>query len=424
MKNDKYTSYIQKKFPLYLMNGRFESFEGILDNDLIDSHTNQEDVINSHFLSNKRVRRFLSDELQNLRRIHSKTEKNSQRKREIDGQINWNQTFKQPHKNGYVVHDIKKDYENAHNAVLVNFTRISNQIIKENKKFFQKNFEDSKQIEENIKRILFNNEYLEDNLPRPTMREIRKVKNSRKSIYRQAAEHLETYLMVTKEGDRKAAEKLFSSVIIPSTEDRAFEIAVLFRITEMLRENGYELLSTSNIDYGRDNEIFILKNKEEKIKIYFNQSGPYDLKYSDEDQKIGEYKDNTANHYFDSSSRDASRRPDVIIESDTYKPLIIEVKESKLTNTIMTGVEECLRYLKDIERDGREVFTDYGSGSNGIVIGKNLDLDKDHNTDIPINVIDFNSISDISFLLARRKQIEGSKSFVGELKEKTKIFKK
>ncbi|MDM5338193.1 hypothetical protein QUF84_13280 [Fictibacillus enclensis] len=170
---------------------------------------------------------------------------------------------------------------------------------------------------------------------------IQSTKLSRGENYYKVAQ-LSELIMRQKNNPLKFLYERFSKQILrPLSKDTLYEIAVLFRVIECLKGNGWKETDISLIGEKQDT-ISILSKGNLKICIFY--------------QKLpNEFAQNSVymNLMNDYNLGIQNRRPDIILEwivkEKTKKYTIIEVKRSKNKGYITDGLYKLLGYTKDFQ---------------------------------------------------------------------------
>ncbi|MFW6026660.1 MAG: hypothetical protein ACOCRX_09985, partial [Candidatus Woesearchaeota archaeon] len=152
-------------------------------------------------------------------------------------------------------------------------------------------------------------------------------------------------------GENFLRDVLKNRILKPLNNNVLYELYVFFNILDVIEGQGWKLKSV-NLIGGNSESVSVYSKNNETIKIYY-QNLPKKLK---EKSIYGNYLD-----FYDLNCR--SRRPDVIIEKDSQKYCIIEVKRSANRGYIVDGVYKLMGYLKDFEKR----VTNGVSGVKGIL---------------------------------------------------------
>ena len=154
----------------------------------------------------------------------------------------------------------------------------------------------------------------------------------------------------------------------PLSRDTLYEIAVVFRILDVFKENGWEESRFSLIGEGQK-VLSCLQRENSTINIYYQHIPGHFVKNSRYKELMKET--HLSIHH---------RRPDIMLEwinekeEKTYT--IIEVKRSQNRGYLADGIYKVLGYLKDFE-----ISMQTSSHSKGLLIGwkiRDLESPKDY----------------------------------------------
>lgn len=388
---------------------RFEDYELLLD---------------LHFILKPDVTEFIQALPDRLRSIRTETQSVDRIQRgAINGRINWAETTKTRYSEAprdrslFVVENRSVDYDIPENIVLIQLlgriheTLLAAEDILDSKyDWVTRTWETDKDLVERLKTIVERNVHVrrirKPEAGEPTARMLSRAAEAREPIYREAAKLVE-YRRNIHQGDSEALEELLSeTTITPASENRLFELYVLFRFIGAIETARGEPLSVSMIRSDRD-AIVQLKDEYE-LNVYYDQSGPDDIRFETKfdrpESEFSRFEDvyyragTVADAFFRTESSERTKRPDIFaMRSGTggTEPeyFVVEVKNSASEGTIRRGIKETLEYLAFLKREGEFVFDDcsyYGNGSQGVLVVQDLEketLQFCEQKDLPIRIL-------------------------------------
>lgn len=135
-------------------------------------------------------------------------------------------------------------------------------------------------------------------------------------------------------------EELNGKILKPLNKDTLYEIAVLFKIQELLRVNGFIEKKIALIGNG-NNIVSKFENSDLKVQIYYQSLPQLFQQNSMYGPLMSMY-----------GLSDKLRRPDILLEisnTDKKRFYIIEVKRSESRTYLVDGAYKLFGYLKDFE---------------------------------------------------------------------------
>jgi hypothetical protein len=382
-------------------------------------------VIDIHFLMQDEVTEFIDQLEYRLRTI--KTETKSRKitnKGEIDGKVDWESTIKKrysenPKDNSlFVINDKKENHDIDRNILLKYYLqeliRVFNNVrpIIEDKSWAERKWglNDGQSKIQALRNITKDNVHLERIREvkdyEPTERMIEKAEKSRREIYREAARGIKQR---EKYRQGRELDQLLGTIIQPD-EDTILELGLIFTTIDYLLSlnDEYELEpikddSSTHLPIAR---IDLTENKE--IHIYHDKTSPstrfrsYDPEEAGKRQKASrsQYRQ-IIKEYLDVNSRDASKRPDMVVElrqdGELVDLLLGEVKNRSSEEGIKDGVSDLMDYLAYAENSDSDnwIFNvdqeKFGTGVNGILFTRSLENveDKELGPEHPLEVVQF-----------------------------------
>jgi hypothetical protein len=185
---------------------------------------------------------------------------------------------------------------------------------------------------------------------------IQKTKNARGQNYFQLAGIARIILEQRNQPIKFLYRILSKQILQPLSKDTLYEIAILFRLIDYFKVNGWDERKVSLIGEGQRIVSLLCKNNF-VIKIYYQQLPQFFAPQSLYKELMEEYQLSIQN-----------RRPDIILEwkdeSGIKKYTIIEVKRSKNRSYLADGLYKVLGYLKDFE-----IPMKFTNNSKGLLVG-------------------------------------------------------
>lgn len=379
-----------------------------------------ETLVDIHFLMREDVIKFISKLENRLRTIKTDTKsKKTINRGEVDGKIDWENTIKTRHSvhpkdnSVFVVQDKKENHDIDRNILLKAYLEELIQIfdnvseIIEDKDWAEEKWElDQSQSKiKKLRKITENNIHLQKIRDtedyEPTERMIEKAEQSRRSLYRDAAQGIKKRKEYHN-GENVA--QLLNTVVQPE-DDTMLELGLVFETINQLKDLGKDYYLKQIKTEGRDKkwiaQVELPGNKT--VNIYHDEtSSKTDFKPDkDEIEKdISSQYEDILDKYFDSATHDTTRRPDMILElkneGETIDYLLAEVKNKDHTRGAKKGVEELLEYMAYGTEDGNPIFASekgkFGSGLNGILLTRKLETEnKELGRKHPIEILQYSN---------------------------------
>ena len=401
----------------YAMHGAFPEHEvarSIKPEGLDKRFEDYELLLDLHFILKEDVVEFVRELPKQLRSIRTETETVSRTRRgTIDGHINWNSTIKRRYSQNpndsslFVCDNRSEDYDIAENIVLkkllsVIYTTLheAEEYLREEYDWIQETWKGNEDLISDIMRIFERNVHVrrirEPDTYEPTERMLTSAENSRQEIYREAASLIRMRNRLFA-GDEDALQTLLDETAITPDDDHAlFELFVLFRFVSTLEDMQEGDLRFKTI--ATDRQVVARMEGEKDIVLYHDNSArdrnlSFVANVPDADQralsrteKVQTVARQIANNYFSNRSfQNHTGRPDVIVleiideDANQHEYLVVEVKNSKNTDTIRRGIKETVEYLAFLRVNEDFVFgttgdEDYfGEGWNGLLIVQDLE---------------------------------------------------
>lgn len=318
----------------------------------------------------KRINFLLSDEVKSLIEIlpylmrnlaHSTRKETLECKGMVRGRIDWGLTIKERYSQGFndpslfICKPASKMYDLPENQLLkfilheivnfgdsIEYLPILAEEILEDKEV--NNYIDSIQIRRaavrsTLKHIQFRHIILPHYVSPKTLQ---KTRNHRNRHYHTVVKCYELYHNLFIEYSKDALQKLLEKQLLePLNNDKLYELFVLFKVIENLKEKGGEI-SMGLLKPGKKRTTYVAQYKDENVTInVFYQKMPGGC------WKTSEYKDIFKFYNLNVSSR----RPDIIlefVEANLYR--LIEVKRTDKRNYIVDSVYKVIGYLSDFKK--------------------------------------------------------------------------
>lgn len=402
---------IAENFHTYLKKGvRLDSVFGDAHPDLdIDDI---ESLLRIHFVlteSNSKAGRvgvldFMRTLEERIRRMKTTTTDEVQHHRgEVRGRIDWQETVKARSRAGrideplFVCRRSEEDYDVDENLVLKRLLEVIYEIVFNDLEHAIENPEDYRWLEDwvstqssegfqpertaarTLRNIYTENVYLQRvgaDETQITNRMIRSVKRSRRPLYRDAAELLDQYrLLTSKQLDAEEAREILDHTLIaPEKTEVLFELYWIFKILESYENVRYEVLSKDN-----RSTVAQWRTEDAEYVMYHDSTGDTVTFDEDSDDKAVEtdgylYRmDAVVNRWQELSEKLLHRggsdtlwggRPDILLErykiradTDTRRLdqlFIGEVKYTRNPDYAATGLRELLEYMAFVKDADRE----------------------------------------------------------------------
>ena len=368
---------------------------------------NMEELLRIHFLLKDEVKDFIEELPWRIRNIKTSTEKlNRQRRNEVKGRINWQETIKSRCNQNYqdetlfVCEQTNKNFNIRENIVLKKLLSIIYDIIITDLEGRPESYSwladwlGKRELASNLESLYFRNIYLERvdiQETQVTNRMIQDTKDSRSEIYRTAAVLLELYReLIVKEGWQNEPAELIkmlnNTFIKPDRDSVLFE---LYWAMKLLENNARR--ESCHMELMEKRGSIVARWQEEagrEYTLYHDSDGSKDLGWS---IKLDEF-DEPENEYLHrrvESRRQARKlsrvfdrplgsnlwggRPDIVIEvrdksGDLEKVIIGEVKYTRLSGTAREGLKELMDYCQLLRcRDGKGDYN-YVAGEGSVKV--------------------------------------------------------
>lgn len=430
----------------YVMHGEFPEDElaSDLKHDELDQRFDDYELLmDLHFILKSDLTKFVDKLPHQIRSIKTQTKNVSNKRRgTIEGRINWSSTIKErysgnPGDNSLFVTDNRTEHYNIdENIVLKKLISIIYHTLQKAHEYLKKDYEwvnedwSKQQIEEmeriferdvHVKRIKKPKEY------EPTDRMLNTAKNSRKKVYRDAAELIEKRRRLFSGDEEEIEELLHETAITPDDEETLFELFVLFKYIstiEDLQEDDFKLKTIKS----EKQEVARIVGEKEIVLYHDNSASDRNLSfYTDaleknkEDltrtEKVEREAHDIIDSYFkDEDAQKQTGRPDVIVleikdeDKNQFDYLITEIKNSTNKQTIREGVKETLEYLAFLRVDEELVFGEqededyFGPGINGVLVVQDMDKEtRDRKDQETINIIQASELEEELSEILREK---------------------
>lgn len=298
-----------------------------------------------HFLMSSEVKDFIEILPQLMKNLSHSTNKHEMVYRGIiQGNVNWNKTYKKRFSQGFddkslfVCNSNSKLYDLEENQLLKFMLK---ELIKNYNivKFKDKNWQSSFYNDNLLVKTIFSSIYFQNisNLSHITPKILRKVSNHRNTFYKYVVKVYKLYHKIFIVEDPQELINLVSKQILEPTDNNdLYELYVFFRLVSKLPHN--DKLKLGLLRKGND----YAANYNDEILIHY-QNIPLDF------QKNSLYKDILSNY----NLKGTLKRPDIIIEfklnNQSYYR-IVEVKRANNDNNyIYNSVYKVMAYYKDFQ---------------------------------------------------------------------------
>ncbi len=419
----------------YVMSGTIEetNIARGLKHETLDRRFNDyELLLDLHFVLRKDVVNFIRKLPTRLRSIRTETQSITETKRgSVNGRINWSETIKKRHSESpndrslFVVENRSVDYDIPENIVLKSLISRIHDTLCEAENFLDSEYDWVSQrwmaeenLIENLTSIVERNVHVRrirsPEVYEPTERMLTRASNAREKIYREASK-LFRYRQNLQAGDKEALQELLSKTAInPKSDNRVFELYVLFRFISALESARNEKFTVNTITSNRDAIVKIRNN--DKLDVYFDQSGPEGIRFDTEPNKqeveftrfedVHYRTEKIADKFYGENGSKHTKRPDIFVQYQRStgahpKYLIVEIKNSTSEKTIQRGIKETLEYLAFLKRDGQYVFDSssyYGDGLHGILVIQDIEkevLSIREQAELPIRIVQASDLDDV-----------------------------
>jgi len=371
----------------YLKQGHIN--EGFIEEKLkydgIKTVQDLETIFKIHFVLKDKVVKFLKDLPERVRRIKTECVKRTiTRKGEVRGKIDWKRTTTKQitDKTIFVCQNPSKNYDVPENLVLkkllsVIYKVLDNELTEPLEEDYEwlGDLKGEKDLVNSLKNIYKRNVHV-NRIKDPkeynvSERDISRAENSRKQLYREAAELLIKYrkLMRGDYVEEDIDELLKETLIIPDKTSTLFELYSIFQLIKKSKED----FQLKKIDKGHK-EIAIFEKDEHEIFVYHDSTGSKKMSFFESLEGLREgnsdieflerYRKATVEHadliknLLDRNDPSFySGRPDILIEyyedTDLTKLMIGEVKYSTSEQTFSQGLKELVQYLYFAQEKGK-----------------------------------------------------------------------
>ncbi|WP_435101206.1 hypothetical protein [Halarchaeum sp. P4] len=431
MDRDSLLEQLSEDIFAYVMHGAFPESElaATLKPDALDERfTEYELLLDLHFILKPAVIEFIEELPRRVRSLQTETESVARTRRgTIDGKINWSATIKQRYtqnpgdRSVFVCENRTEDYDTPENLVFKRLIAIIYETLREADDYLNQDYEWvhdrwNQSLINKLWRVVEQNVHVrrirDPKAYEPTDRMLNTASESRHTIYRDAADLLETRRRLHA-GDHDALHTLLEeTTITPDDDETLLELFVLFRFINTL-EDLHETDATFETIATDQQEIARLGGPDEAELVVYHDNSARDRGLSfrpipDTDkphlsriEKVHTTGQNVADAYFhDRNFQTHTGRPDIIVLELRHNDgdrdyLVTEVKNSTRPKTIRQGIKETLEYLAFLEQDNEYVFGEsqteayFGDGWNGLLVIQDLieetaSLDEQTNQEIAI----------------------------------------
>lgn len=374
-------------FP-YIKAGKLKPESIIKDIDVNLNINNIDKLIRIHYILKQEVIDFVRNLEDRVRNVKTSTVSNTSiSRRGIRGKINWTCTFAQRAKTNpkdysvYAYSKRDKEFEIHENLVLKELLRIIITILNNDLKYANQSYDwlNTWFKKDNLRDILNNvyhkNIYLRkinlNHSKKVTHRMITKTQQSRKLLYREAAELLLKYrkLMNHELNEEEAKELLRSTFIQPEKEDVLFELYWVIKIIKQFDKQESNTVFNL-IDSKSDSLISYWTDENFKYNMYHDSVGSFNFREPISGIKELPNQDNFIKRQakvfqkliqlnFNKEDILWGGRPDIILEkrdinSDKIICLFIgEVKNTKNKKYAIQGFKELLEYMVHIKHESK-----------------------------------------------------------------------
>ena len=339
---------------------------------------------------------FVRDLRDEVRRIKTTvTKETTFFENEVRGRIDWQRTIKQRYRSdspghGFACSQTRENYNIEENLVLKRLLSVVHETVFEDLKPALENpneyewfepwvapkEEDKEGISKVLNDVFLNNIYLQRvdaTDSEITDRMIESVKNSRSSLYRNAAELLDRYRRLTARDidTDEAAEVLRSTFIRPNEDERLFELYWIFRILGEYEEARFKL-----IDEDYEGLVARWEDDGHEYKMYHDSIGSMEfsenVSLDDAPEEDGYFRRSVhvndefvrlRSTLFNEDERDNSLwggRPDILVEKRDEDGGLVglfigEVKYTRDTGYAARGLRELLEYMAFVKDEDEYV---------------------------------------------------------------------
>ncbi len=398
----------------YLRKGKInpDLIEKNINYDGIEKIQDVETIFKIRFVLTEKVVNFLKELPNRVRRIKTECEKRTlTRKGEVRGKIDWKKTTTKQltDKTIFVCRNPSKNYDVPENLVLKKILSVIYQVLDDElTTAIEKDYEwlgelrGEEDLVNSLKNIYDRNVHV-NRIKDPkeyqvSERDISRAQNSRKQLYKEAADLLIKYRGLMRGNyEEDDLRKLFKeTLIIPRNDSTLFELYSVFQLIKRWNENekNFEL---KKIDEDYD-EIAIYEKGNTKKRVYHNDTGNITFYESldDLEKEIIQYDDQNVlarlaksfikNKRLKDNLLDIETQsfyqgvPDIVVKknkNNSLEELIIgEVKYSKKERTFIEGLEQLVTYLHFAKTNDSYLLEKSDLKGILVVDEKNLDEDK------------------------------------------------
>lgn len=456
MERDELIDRVAENLELYVLSGRLDG--SVIGGALADATFGKriadfEDLLVLHFLLEQETVEFAADLRRRVRELRTgtSTETNLTRS-EVSSRIDWSKTVRERYARNpddptlFVTQSRYEEYDLDENVVLrAVLDRLDAGLETWADELARYDWGDrwGDRLLERTRRTIDGNVNLnrirepETGEPSPAM--VDAAARSRRALYREAADRYLRYERVlSSDAEQDVLTDLLSSTLIVPADagtseeqqnSTLFELYVLFSVIETLEEvvgtegelapirRGRNAVGTFELANG--DRIFAFYEQAARSKDFSFLGGTSELRAESVTRReaVQTRTREIAGDLFDSGSRVATKRPDVLVvyERDGVvvprRSLVVEAKYhgagSAGEETVERGVRELLEYLAYMRHDGELAFDgpsadDWFGAGNGLLV---IDDDEAVNADVgdrhPVRVAQAGSLSD-----SLREQLE------------------
>jgi len=372
---------VSSEMASFLKNGEInpDFIENNLEYKGIDRIQDLESILRVHFVLSDEVVDFLKKLPERVRRIKTESKKQSiRRKGDIRGRINWSRTVveqsSQKDRSIFVCQNPSKNYNVSENLVLKKLLSVIYVVLESDlEKPLEKDYAWLKGLRKEEDKVAYLKNIYRKNVHvnrikspeeyEVTDRDLSIAQNSRKELYKEAAELFIRYrkLMNGEYTEEELEELLNETLILPGEAYTLFELYSIFKYLLILEED-YDIQKIE----GGSSKIAVFQGDSEKVFVYHDSTGSKILNFfEDIEQLKGEkseleflerYRKARIEHHdlikklLDKEKGSFySGRPDLLVEyyvDGNLKKLVIgEVKYSRSEQTFSKGLRELIEYL-------------------------------------------------------------------------------
>ena len=364
----------------------------------IDKIQDLETIFKIHFVLSDEVVNFIKQLPRRVRRIKTERQKEVvQRRGEVRGKIDWSKTTREQASTQdssiFVCQNPSKNYDVPENLVLKKLLSIIYSVLEnELKEPIEENYEWLKGLRNEgelitrLKNIYTKNVHV-NRIKSPeeykvTDRDIFKAQNSRKDLYKEAAQLFCKYRRLLR-GDYTEEELenlLNKTLILPGDTPTLFELYSVFGVLKKIESEEGKKFELKKMNKDSD-EIAVFENEEENLEVlvYHDSTGgeafferleelrenKSEIEFLERFRRANiEHADITKNLLDEESKSLYGGRPDILVEyrknGELEELLIGEVKYSGGKQTFKKGLKELIEYLYFVREEGdrKEYYLD------------------------------------------------------------------